>query len=134
MRSLRGTQLFRRAYVSLTLDQMRRSADLIIAGVLLVTALPLMLFVALAIKWESPGPIFERQACIGRGGHRFQMLKFRTMVPDPEHTIPVWARKPTQIGGFLRYTRLESLPRLINVLCGDMSLTDPDGSSPPFLD
>ena len=87
MRSLRGSQLFRRAYVSLTLDQMRRSADLIIAGVLLVTALPLMLFVALAIKWESPGPIFERQACISRGGHRFQMLKFRTMVPDPERTI-----------------------------------------------
>jgi len=134
MRSLPGSQLFRRAYVSLTLDQMRRSADLIIAGVLLVTALPLMLFVALAIKWERPGPIFERQACTGRGGHRFQMLKFRTMVPHPEHTIPVWARKPTQIGGFLRYTRLELLPRLINVLRGDMSLTDPDGSSPPFLD
>ena len=134
MRSVRAWQIWWRGYHDAVLEQMRRLADLVIAGALLILALPLMALVALAIRWEGPGRIFERQACIGRGGHRFQMLKFRTMVPDPEHTIPVWARKPTQIGGFLRYTRLELLPRLINVLRGDMSLTDPDGSSPPFLD
>ena len=134
MRSVRGSQLFRRASVVSVLEQMRRLADLVIAGVLLVMTSPLLLLVALAIKWEGPGPIFETHACIGRGGRRFQMLKFRTMCPDPEHTMPVWARKTTQMGEFLQYTRIVSLPQLINVLRGEMSLIDPDGSSPSFLE
>ena len=134
MRSVRGSQLFRRAFVESVMGQMRRLADLVIAGVLLVMTSPLLLLVALAIKWEGPGPIFERHACIGRGGRRFQMLKFRTMCPDPEHTMPIWARKTTPMGEFLQYTRIVSLPQLINVLRGEMSLIDPDGSSPSFLE
>ena len=134
MRSIRRYQLFRRAYGSAALDQMTRLADLLIAGLLLVLSLPLMLFVALAIRREGPGPIFERQTCIGRGGRRFQMLKFRTIVHDPEHRMPVWAQNPTQIGQFLRYTRIERLPQLFNVLRGEMSLVDPDGSSPSLLE
>lgn len=133
MRSVRRYQLFVRAYAD-ALDQMRRLADLVIAGVLLVLTLPLMAFVALAIRWEGPGPIFERQTYIGRGGRRFQLLKYRTLVPDPEHTMPVWARKPTQIGEFLRYTRIERLPQLFNVLGGELSILDPDGNSPSFLE
>jgi lipopolysaccharide/colanic/teichoic acid biosynthesis glycosyltransferase len=113
---------------------MRRLVDLVIACVLLAITLPLMSIVALAIKWESPGPILHRQTCIGRGGRRFQSLKFRTAVHDPEHTIPEWARTPTQIGHFLRYTRIEALPQLINVLRGEVSMIDPDGNSPSFLD
>jgi lipopolysaccharide/colanic/teichoic acid biosynthesis glycosyltransferase len=62
------------------------------------------------------------------------MLKFRTMVPDPERTMPVWARKTTQVGKFLRTTRIECLPQFINVLRGEMSIVDPDGSSPSFLE
>ena len=93
-----------------------------------------MLLVALAIEWEGPGPILERETCIARGGRRFEMLKFRTMLPYPEHTMPVWARKPTQVGEFLRYTRIECLPQLINVLRGEMSILDPDGNSPSFLE
>jgi lipopolysaccharide/colanic/teichoic acid biosynthesis glycosyltransferase len=62
------------------------------------------------------------------------MLSFRTIAHDPEGTLPRWAPKPTQIGQFLRSTRIETLPRLINVLRGEMSITDPDGSSPSFLD
>jgi lipopolysaccharide/colanic/teichoic acid biosynthesis glycosyltransferase len=76
----------------------------------------------------------ERETCIARGGRRFEMLKFRTMLPDPEHTMPAWARKPTQVGEFLRYTRIECLPQLINVLRGEMSILDPDGNSPSFLE
>ena len=129
MRSIRRYQLFRRLYADPTLDQMRHLADLVIAGALLVITLPLMLFVALAIRWEGPGPIFERQTCIGRGGRRFQMLKFRTMVPDPEHTMPAWARKTTQIGEFLRHTRIERLPQLLNVLAGDISIVELDSRS-----
>jgi lipopolysaccharide/colanic/teichoic acid biosynthesis glycosyltransferase len=62
------------------------------------------------------------------------MLKFRTVVHDPEHAKPIWARNEIQIGHFLRYTRIEALPQLINVLRGEMSMVDPDGHSPSFLD
>jgi lipopolysaccharide/colanic/teichoic acid biosynthesis glycosyltransferase len=48
--------------------------------------------------------------------------------------MPVWARKTTQVGEFLRYTRIECLPQLINVLRGEMSILDPDGNSPSFLE
>ena len=114
--------------------QMRRLADLVIAAVVLAATLPLTLLAALAIKCEGPGPIFERQTCIGRGGRRFQMLKFRTTVADRDHNVPLWARKTTQVGQFLRCTRIESLPQLCNVLRSEMSLIDPDGSSPSFLE
>ena len=134
MRSLRSSQLFRRAHGYAALEHMRRLVDLLIAGFLLAMTGPLMLFVALAIKFEGPGPIFERQVCIGRGGRRFQMLKFRTIIPDPEHTLPIWARNPTQIGKLLRYSRIESLPQLINVMRGEMSIIDTDGASPSFLE
>src|SRR3569832_2295583 len=89
MRSVRRYEFFRRAYTDAALDQMRRLADLVIAGILLVITLPLMVFVALAIRWEGPGPILERQRCIAPGGGRFEMLKFRTMVPDPDHAMPI---------------------------------------------
>ena len=134
MRSVRGYHLFRRAHADAALDQIRRLADLVIGCVLLVITSPLMLLVALAIQWEGPGPILERQACIGRGGRRFQMLKFRTVLPDPAHTVPAWAGKPMRIGEFLQYSRIDSLPQLINVLRGEISIIDPDGSSPSFLE
>jgi lipopolysaccharide/colanic/teichoic acid biosynthesis glycosyltransferase len=134
MRSFRGYRLPRRTYREPALDEMRRLADLLIAGVLLVIASPLMFFVALAIKWEGSGPIFERQRCIARGGRRFEMLKFRTIVHNPERTMPVWARKTTQVGEFLRYSRIECLPQLINALRGEMSIVDPDGNSASFLE
>jgi lipopolysaccharide/colanic/teichoic acid biosynthesis glycosyltransferase len=134
MRSVRASQLFRHASVDSVLEQMRHLADLVIAGVLLVITSPLMVLVALAIKWEGPGPILERQRCITRDGRRFEMLKFRTMVADQERMMPAWARKTTQFGEFLRYTRIESLPQLINVLRGEMNIIDPDGGSPPFFE
>jgi lipopolysaccharide/colanic/teichoic acid biosynthesis glycosyltransferase len=134
MRDVRGHQRSRTGHKLYALDPMRRLADTLMACVLLAIASALMLFVAVAIKFESPGPIFEKQDCIGRGSRRFQMLKFRTVVHDPEGTRPVWARQPTRIGEFLRYTRIDALPQLINVLHGEMSLIDPAGGSPSFLD
>jgi lipopolysaccharide/colanic/teichoic acid biosynthesis glycosyltransferase len=112
----------------------RASADVLIAGVLLVITAPLLIFVALAIKGEGPGPIFERQRCIACGGRRFEMLKFRTVVHKPDGTMPAWARKTTQVGDFLHYSRIECLPQLFNVLRGEMSILDPDGNSPSFLE
>ena len=114
--------------------KMRRIADVVIAGALLAITLPLMLGVALTIRFEGPGPILDRLSCTGRGSRRFQMLKFRTMEHDPEGTLPSWARRPTQIGEFLRYSRIECLPQLINVLRGEISIVDPEDRSPSFLD
>ena len=122
-----------RSYHDAMWNQSRRLADLVIAAALLIFASPLIGFVALAIRWEGPGPIFERQTCIARG-RRFQMLNFRTTVPDPEHKIPVWTRSPTPVGEVLRYTRIECLPQLINVVRGDITLAELAGSSPSFLD
>jgi lipopolysaccharide/colanic/teichoic acid biosynthesis glycosyltransferase len=114
-------------------DQMRRLADLVIACAVLTITLPLMLLIALVIKCEGPGPLLERHSCIGRAG-RFQMLRFRTSIYDPDRILPSWARELTPAGQFLRSTRIEALPQLINVLRGEMSLLDPDARSPSFLD
>jgi lipopolysaccharide/colanic/teichoic acid biosynthesis glycosyltransferase len=113
---------------------MKRLAESVIASVLLAITSPLMLIAALLIKLESPGPVLDRQTCIGRGGRRFQMVKFRTIVHDPEHATPVWAHQTTRVGQWLRHTRIEAVPQLINVLRGEMSMIDRDGSSPSFLD
>jgi lipopolysaccharide/colanic/teichoic acid biosynthesis glycosyltransferase len=104
---------------------MRRLADLVIACAVLTVTLPLMLLVAVVIKCEGPGPLLERHSCIGRAG-RFQMLRFRTSIYDPNRMLPTWARELTPVGQFLRSTRIEALPQLVNVLWGEMSLTDPD--------
>src|SRR5947207_3147763 len=81
-----------------TAELMTRLGDLLIACLLLAIVLPLVIIVALAIKFESTGPVLERQTCIGRGGRRFPMLNFRTTVHDPYQTIPLSARMPTRIG------------------------------------
>jgi lipopolysaccharide/colanic/teichoic acid biosynthesis glycosyltransferase len=114
--------------------QMMGLRDFVIACLLLAITGPLMLIVALVIKLESTGPVLERRECIGRGGQRFQMLKFRTTMHDPRHAKPTWARQTTRIGEFLRYTRIEDLPQLVNVLRGEMSIINRVGRSPSFLD
>jgi lipopolysaccharide/colanic/teichoic acid biosynthesis glycosyltransferase len=113
---------------------MRRLADLAIACVLLVITLPLMLIVALAIKSESRDPVLETQTCMSFGGRRFQMLRFRTATHHTERATPPWARQLTRVGQVLRYTRIDALPQLINVLRGEMSVLDSDAHASSFLD
>ena len=108
-------------------DLMRRFAEIAIGCALLILSLPLMACVALAIKCESAGPVFEREARIARG-RRFTLLTFRTNTHHPENLTPRWLRTTTTVGEFLRYTRIDVLPRLINVLRGDIRLSD-DGAS-----
>lgn len=116
-------------------DRMSRVADAVIAGVLLALTLPLMIAIATAIRCDSAGPVFERQPCVGRRGRRFNMLQFRTTLIDNNEQRPDWRRpRLTRVGGFLRYSRIESLPQLINVLFGDMSIVERDGRSPAFLE
>lgn len=121
----------------------KRIADIMISSVSLALLAPIFPLIALAIKLDSPGPIFFRQMRIGlctpHQTHLFMMIKFRTMVVDAEKKSgAVWAKKNdtriTKMGNFLRKTRLDELPQLINVLRGDMSLIGPRPERPGFYD
>jgi sugar transferase (PEP-CTERM system associated) len=116
----------------------KRSFDLLVSAVMLVVTLPLMLATALAIRLESPGPVIFRQDRVGRGGRAFTCLKFRSMRADAEADgQPRWAAvdddRVTRIGRFLRKTRIDELPQLINVLRGEMSFVGPRPERPGFV-
>jgi lipopolysaccharide/colanic/teichoic acid biosynthesis glycosyltransferase len=101
--------------------------DCAVAALALVILSPVMLIVAMAVKLSSEGPILFRQKRMGRNGWAFEILKFRSMresEPGPTVTKAGDARL-TSIGGFLRRTKLDELPQLVNVLRGDMSLVGP---------
>ena len=115
-------------------DQVRRLADVVFAGGLLFLAAPLMLLVALAIRFEGLGPVLERHRCIAAGGRCFHMLTFRTAQHDPDRTLPRLEQSRTRLGQFLHHTCIDALPQLFNVLRGELSLTDPERRSPSFLD
>ena len=114
----------------------KRLFDLIAAGLgLALLALPGLL-VALAIQLDSPGPVFFRQERVGRGGRPFRIHKFRTMRVDAERqgqlTVGADARI-TRVGGWLRRSKLDELPQLIDVLLGDMSLVGPRPEVPRYV-
>ena len=104
--------------------------DRILATLILLLLSPLLLFIAMAIKCTSKGPIFYLQKRVSWNGKEFNMLKFRSMPVDAEFdTGPVWAKegeqRATKLGSFLRKTSLDELPQFINVLCGHMSIVGP---------
>ena len=115
----------------------RRALDVIGSLLLLAFALPLLLLVAFLIKVDSTGPVLYRQSRVGLHGRIFTMLKFRSMRVDAEVAGPCWAtdRDPrmTRIGAFIRATRLDEVPQLLNVLRGDMSLVGPRPERPHFV-
>lgn len=109
---------------------LKRSLDIIISAAFLIAATPISLFVALAIKIDSPGPVLFRQRRLGQHRVEFSMLKFRTMVVDAESTgtgLFSYELDPrvTRVGAFLRKTSLDEIPQLWNVLSGSMSLVGP---------
>ena len=101
---------------------MRRASEVLIACILLALTLPLMAIVAMAIKWESTGPVFDRRERVGNGGLPFQMLRFRTTLQRPGQLRS--NLQTTQIGQFLQSTRIDALPQLFNVLRGEMNITN----------
>ena len=108
----------------------KRSFDILVSIGILTLAAPMMLIVALAVFFESGRPILFRQARVGENNREFMMLKFRSMRQDAESDGKArWAQKGdsrvTQVGRFIRATRLDELPQLINVLRGDMSFVGP---------
>jgi lipopolysaccharide/colanic/teichoic acid biosynthesis glycosyltransferase len=100
------------------------------AGLLFTITCPLLLFASLVVYWESSGPVFDRRASINREGRPFEALTFRTTEYDQGRSR--WARKVTRVGWFLLYTRLVSLPLLINVLRGEISLIEMEDFSSSF--
>jgi hypothetical protein len=98
--------------------------------------LPAVAIVAIAIKCDSPGPVFERERRVGSGGRRFDALKFRTTLHAVEDPGLTWRRAPemTRVGRYLRYTGIDDLPQLFDVLRGEMSIIDSDAGSHSFLD
>src|SRR4029453_16077963 len=101
-------------------QRVMRLGDVVLASLLFSATLPLMMIVAIAIKLESGGAILDKQTRIV-GGRRFRILNFRTTEHAPHLVAPPWTQTPTPIGRFLRHTRIEVLPQLINVVRGDMS-------------
>jgi exopolysaccharide biosynthesis polyprenyl glycosylphosphotransferase len=124
-----------------------------LAALGLLVLSPLLLTLALLTKLSSPGPVFFRQRRIGRDGHEFEMLKFRSMrlaaprpaeghdvanvMPLPSDLAPGGVEgsdRRTAVGSFMRRTSLDELPQLLNVVRGDMSLVGPRPERPEFVD
>jgi Undecaprenyl-phosphate glucose phosphotransferase len=108
----------------------KRAEDLIIAASALLALSPVMALIALAIRIDSPGPIFFRQVRIGFNGRSFRLWKFRSMfVEMSDHHAQQQTRRGdprvTRVGRFIRSTSLDELPQLLNVLEGSMSIVGP---------
>jgi lipopolysaccharide/colanic/teichoic acid biosynthesis glycosyltransferase len=119
----------------------KRATDLIGAALGLIVVSPICAVIAALVKLESPGPVFFAQERVGRGGRRFRIIKFRTMMdgaeqrrdellrrslyPDPRLFKVQDDPRITPLGRWLRRTSLDELPQLINVLRGEMSLVGP---------
>jgi len=117
----------------------KRFFDVLAASALLLVAWPAMLLVAVAIRWDAPGPIRSRQTRVGGHGQPFELIKFRSMRVDAEGDgVARWASKQddrsTRVGRFIRQTRLDELPQLFNVLRGQMSFVGPRPERPNFVD
>jgi sugar transferase (PEP-CTERM system associated) len=117
---------------------MKRVFDVLVAAVLLVLTLPIMVLAALLILFEDGGPVVYRQQRVGARGAAFTLLKFRSMGKNAEKDGKAsWAsvndERITRVGRFLRRTRIDELPQLLNVLRGEMSFVGPRPERPEFV-
>jgi lipopolysaccharide/colanic/teichoic acid biosynthesis glycosyltransferase len=113
----------------------KRVFDVVVAGFGLLLLSPLFVLLALAIRLDSPGPVFFRQERVGRHGRPFRIHKFRTMRPadgGPQITVGADPRV-TRVGAWLRRTKLDELPQLIDVLAGAMRLVGPRPEVPRYV-
>jgi sugar transferase (PEP-CTERM system associated) len=117
----------------------KRGLDVVLSIILLIITLPLMGATALAIRVESPGPVFYLQKRVGLNGKVFDIIKFRSMAVDAEADgSAVWASRNdpriTAIGRIIRKFRIDELPQIINVIKGEMSFVGPRPERPEFVD
>ena len=117
-------------------DLAKRAMDVSLSLLALPLAVPLMALIALAVKLDSPGPVWFRQERVGRAGRLFRIHKFRTMRATDGSGPLVTAShdaRITRVGRWLRRTKLDELPQLIDVLNGDMSLVGPRPEVPRYM-
>ncbi|MCJ9430361.1 TIGR03013 family XrtA/PEP-CTERM system glycosyltransferase [Kordiimonas marina] len=117
----------------------KRFLDILVGIISLILSLPIMLVTALAIKLTSRGPVFYRQERVGLHGQVFRLFKFRSMRVDAEKEgQPQWAQhkdpRVTKVGAFIRRTRIDELPQILNVLSGNMSFVGPRPERPYFVE
>ena len=115
----------------------RRLADLILSALISVPFLIVLPVLAVAIRADSRGPVFFTQTRVGQYGRIFRLIKLRTMVLTAEADGSRWAVRSdprvTRVGRFLRLTRLDEVPQVINVLRGEMSFIGPRPERPEFV-
>jgi exopolysaccharide biosynthesis polyprenyl glycosylphosphotransferase len=128
-----GFYLLSKEYV----QKFKRILDFLVSGMLLVLSTPLMAVTALAIRLESPGPIFYQQERMGKDCKVFTVFKFRSMRVDAEAHGAKWAQKRdprvTRIGRWIRIFHIDELPQIWNVFLGEMSLVGPRPERPEFV-
>ncbi len=117
----------------------KRTFDLLVSALIFIVSLPIMLITALSIYIEDRTPIFYKQERVGKDGHSFMVLKFRSMRNDAERiTGPQWAStndpRTTRVGRVIRKLRIDELPQILNVLKGEMSFVGPRPERPHFVE
>ena len=119
-------------------DAIKRTFDIIASSLLLLATFPIMLVAALLIFLEDRGPVFYSQIRVGKNWKLVNVLKFRSMRTDAEKNGAQWAQanddRVTKIGKFIRKTRIDELPQMLNVLRGDMSFVGPRPERPEFVE
>ncbi|HEY9160736.1 MAG TPA: sugar transferase [Desulfomonilia bacterium] len=134
-----GSLIFAKGFASMkSEDILKRLFDFFFALVGTVIASPFMIITAIAIKIDSPGPVFYKQERVGLNGREFKVFKFRSMRTDAENDGPQWASEKdprvTRVGNIIRKTRIDELPQFLNVLIGDMSFVGPRPERRYFID
>ncbi|HVO74778.1 MAG TPA: sugar transferase [Ignavibacteriaceae bacterium] len=119
--------------------KLKRLIDIVVSLIILIFNSPICLLAAIAIKMDSPGPIFFTQERCGMNNTQFRIVKFRSMFPNAEKfTGPVWSQKDdprvTRIGRIIRKLRIDEIPQMFNVLKGEMSLVGPRPERPYFVE
>jgi sugar transferase (PEP-CTERM system associated) len=131
--------IFAQGFVSMkSEDIIKRLFDFSFASVGALIASPVMIITAIAVKLDSPGPVFYKQSRVGLNGREFKVIKFRSMRTDAEADGPQWAKENdpriTHVGRIIRKTRIDELPQFFNVLSGDMSFVGPRPERRYFID
>lgn len=119
-------------------ENMKRLIDVVASLIAIILFAPVYLFLAVAIKLTSPGPVIYRQERIGKFGKPFTIYKFRSMVADSEKDGPALSSKNdgriTALGKFIRKTHLDEIPQFFNVIKGDMALVGPRPERRYYID